>query len=83
MRVCSVSVDLMRSPATRHPWPEARLGVPFQSTIWRSLALCDFAASLALPLTLFVIARDLDREQNVAALTAAVARGHEIGNHSL
>ncbi len=34
-------------------------------------------------LTLFVIGRDLERAQNVAALQALVADGHEIGNHSL
>jgi hypothetical protein len=43
----------------------------------------EFAASLALPLTLFVIARDLDREQNVTVLRQAISDGHEIGNHSL
>jgi len=42
-----------------------------------------FAADLAVPLTLFVIARDLDRSQNVTALHSLVAEGHEIGNHSL
>lgn len=42
-----------------------------------------FAASLGLPLTLFVIARDLDREQNVHWLRQAISDGHEIGNHSL
>ena len=43
----------------------------------------DFAATLTLPLTLFVIARDLEREQNVLGLQRAVSDGHEIGNHSL
>jgi peptidoglycan-N-acetylglucosamine deacetylase len=45
--------------------------------------ILDFASSLGLPLTLFVIARDLEREQNVRALRRAVALGHELGNHSL
>jgi peptidoglycan-N-acetylglucosamine deacetylase len=42
-----------------------------------------FAAQLQLPLTLFVIARDLDRAENVEALRRLVAAGHEVGNHSL
>lgn len=43
----------------------------------------EFAASFSVPLTLFVIARDLERQQNRAALRQCVSRGHEIGNHSL
>ena len=42
-----------------------------------------FAADHAVPLTLFVVARDLDRAQNVTQLATLVADGHEIGNHSL
>lgn len=36
-----------------------------------------------MPLTLFVIARDLDRPINADLLRGAVTEGHEIGNHSL
>lgn len=43
----------------------------------------EFAAGLGVPLTLFVVARDLDREQNLRGLRRAVSDGHEIGNHSL
>ena len=43
----------------------------------------DFANGAALPLTLFVVARDLNRAQNVDKLRRAVSLGHEIGNHSL
>jgi peptidoglycan/xylan/chitin deacetylase (PgdA/CDA1 family) len=42
-----------------------------------------FAADASLPLTLFVIARDLDRSQNVESLKGLLADGHEVGNHSL
>lgn len=45
--------------------------------------LARFAADLGVPLTLFVIARDLGRAENVRALANLVALGHEIGNHSL
>lgn len=42
-----------------------------------------FASRHAIPLTLFVVARDLEREENVAELRQVIAEGHEIGNHSL
>jgi peptidoglycan/xylan/chitin deacetylase (PgdA/CDA1 family) len=45
--------------------------------------IASFASALGLPLTLFVIAADLERTKNVAALRAMVGQGHEIGNHSL
>ncbi len=83
VRLCSVSVDLdeITCYAAIHG---LRLGSECHSVYDLAMArLCDFAASLAIPLTLFVIARDLDRPQNVAALNTAVGLGHEIGNHSL
>jgi hypothetical protein len=42
-----------------------------------------FAADARLPLTLFVIARDLERPANVASVKGLLAEGHEVGNHSL
>lgn len=83
MRLCSVSVDLddIACYAAIHG-----LGVIPPCHAVYDLALTrmrDFAASFALPLTLFVIARDLDREQCSGALRRAVSEGHEIGNHSL
>lgn len=42
----------------------------------------DFAAELGIPLTLFVVAADLERPQNVAILRRALDVGHEIGSHS-
>jgi len=83
VRLCSVSVDLdeiacysaihgLAAGAECHAVYDLALG-----------RIREFAASLRLPLTLFVIARDLDRQENLAPLKRAVADGHEIGNHSL
>ncbi len=81
--MCSVSIDLdeigcysqihgLRSDPQRHPVYDVALG-----------RIRRFAADLALPLTLFVIARDLDRPDNARGLRELVSDGHEIGNHSL
>ena len=83
MRLFSASVDLDEIPcysAVHGLAPSAECHAVYDLALARIL---DFAASLAVPLTLFVIARDLDREQNVTVLKRAVADGHEIGNHSL
>lgn len=45
--------------------------------------MLEFASSYCLPLTLFVIARDLHRAQNLVPLRRAISAGHEIANHSL
>jgi len=83
VRLCSVSVDLDEIAcysAIHGLSGGADCHAVFDLAIERVL---DFAASLALPVTLFVIARDLDRDQNVPVLLRAVQHGHEIGNHSL
>jgi hypothetical protein len=83
VRLCSVSVDLDEIAcysAIHGLAPGAECHAVYDLALTR---IRDFAASLALPLTLFVIARDLDREQNLTALRQAVSDGHEIGNHSL
>lgn len=83
MRVCSVSVDLDEVDCYQRIH-----GVPAgekQQAVY-NIALTrirDFASDLDLPLTLFVIARDLDRNENLVGLSKMVSRGHEIGNHSL
>lgn len=81
-RICSVSVDLdeIGCYAAIHGLQLAECHAVYDLAINR---VFDFAASLDLPLTLFVIARDLHRPQNASMLRAAVMRGHEIGNHSL
>lgn len=45
--------------------------------------LLRWARRLSLPLTLFVIARDLARDQNRAVLQQALDEGHELASHSL
>jgi hypothetical protein len=83
VRLCSVSVDLDEIAcysAIHGLTPDAECHAVYDLALTR---IRDFAGSLALPLTLFVIARDLDRAQNLAVLRQAVADGHEIGNHSL
>ena len=83
MRLCSVSIDLdeIGCYAQIHG-----LDAGEQSHAVYDLALRrirSFAADVSLPLTLFVIASDLDRPENVEILRSLVAKGHEIGNHSL
>jgi hypothetical protein len=83
VRLCSVSVDLDEIAcysAIHGLGPDADCHSVYDLALSR---IRDFAASFAVPLTLFVIARDLDREQNLAVLRQAVSDGHEIGNHSL
>jgi hypothetical protein len=83
VRLCSVSIDLdeIACYAAIHALPfAAECHAVYDLALGR---IRDFSASLSLPLTLFVIARDLAREQNVAQLRQAVSAGHEIANHSL
>lgn len=83
VRLCSFSVDLDEIgcySAIHGLAADAECHVVFDLALGRIL---DFAASYRLPLTLFLIARDLDRQQNVGILRRAVDQGHEIANHSL
>ena len=83
VRLCSVSVDLDEIAcysAIHGLAPIAECHAVYDVALTR---IRDFAASLALPLTLFVIARDLARAQNLTVLSQAISDGHEIGNHSL
>ena len=83
MSVCSVSVDLdeIACYAAIHGLAsDAECHAVYDLALER---IREFAAALSLPLTLFVIARDLERERNVVGLQRAVSDGHEIGNHSL
>ena len=80
---CSVSVDLdeIADYAAIHGLARgAECHAVYDLALARVL---NFAAGFALPLTLFVIARDLDRPQNLTGLQRAVSEGHEIANHSL
>jgi peptidoglycan/xylan/chitin deacetylase (PgdA/CDA1 family) len=83
VRLCSVSIDLDELTcysAVHGLAPLVESHAVYDVALPRIL---DFATSLSAPLTLFVIARDLDRVPNQALLKRAVAAGHEIGNHSL
>jgi hypothetical protein len=83
VRLCAVSVDLdeLSCYAQIHG-----LTASSESNAVYDLALGRiqaFARDLRLPLSLFVVGRDLERPQNAAKLQELVASGHEIGNHSL
>jgi len=84
-RLCALSVDLdpvvlyHRIHGLESPDPGAA-GALLDLALDRFL---DFAAEHAAPLTLFVVARELDRPSFVERLRRAVALGHELGNHSL
>jgi peptidoglycan/xylan/chitin deacetylase (PgdA/CDA1 family) len=83
VRLCSVSIDLdeISCYAQIHGLFEAG---PSNAVYDLALArIRTFASDLSLPLTLFVIARDLERPDNVQELRLLVDDGHEIGNHSL
>jgi hypothetical protein len=43
----------------------------------------DWAQSLGVPLTFFVVGRDLARSENVETVRALAAQGHELANHTL
>jgi hypothetical protein len=43
----------------------------------------DWAVALGVPLTFFVVGRDLERPENAETAGALVGRGHELANHSL
>ena len=83
MRLCSLSIDLdeIDCYAQIHG-----LDAAAGSRAVYDVALSrirTFASDLRLPLTLFVIGRDLERPQNVEGLRGLLADGHELGNHSL
>jgi len=60
--------------------PEAAAHLVYRVALPR---LLEFAGQLRLPLTLFVIGRDLTWTPAAAALKPFVARGDELGNHTL
>jgi hypothetical protein len=88
-RRCAVSVDLdeihnyYRIHGLTEPprtGANAHLAHPvYDIALERCLS---FASELGIPLTLFVVAADLERPQNVAILRLALELGHEIGSHS-
>jgi peptidoglycan-N-acetylglucosamine deacetylase len=83
VRLCSVSIDLddVACYTQIHGVQSGEASHAVYDVALRRVR--SFASELGLPLTLFVIARDLDRPQNVEVLRGIVADGHELGNHSL
>jgi peptidoglycan/xylan/chitin deacetylase (PgdA/CDA1 family) len=84
-RLCALSVDLdpvglyHRIHGLESPEPSAAKAL-------LDLALdrfIDFSAELGAPLTLFVVARELERPSFAERIRRAHALGHEIGNHTL
>jgi peptidoglycan-N-acetylglucosamine deacetylase len=55
-------------------------GLVYDRAVARLLSLAEDGG---FPLTLFAIARDLDRDAAASVLSAATGEGHEIANHSL
>lgn len=83
--LAAVSIDLDEVPCycAIHGLPipgDARATAIYDRALPRLLALLDERGIRA---TLFVVARDLERPEVVTVLRDAVARGHEIGSHSL
>lgn len=83
-KVCSISVDLdeIHHYTAIHGVtpPNLNTHAVFDIAVGR---LCDWAERLHFPLTLFTVGSDLSRPRNAQVLRDAVAKGHEIANHSL
>jgi peptidoglycan/xylan/chitin deacetylase (PgdA/CDA1 family) len=84
MRLCAVSVDLDEIPNyfAIHGLDASETGANavYDVAIARLLELAD---EERIPLTLFAIGSDLQREKNRDTLRGAHERGHEIANHTL
>lgn len=84
-RLCALSVDL--DPVVLyHRIHGLESPDPVAASALLDLALdrfLDLAAELGAPLTLFVVARELERPSFAERLRRALALGHEIGNHTL
>jgi peptidoglycan-N-acetylglucosamine deacetylase len=84
-RLCAISVDLdeIRHYYAIHAQRAADPQV-LHAVYDRALArFRDLAADNDVPLTLFVVASDLSRDENRASLRAWATAGHELGNHTL
>lgn len=84
MRLAAVSIDL---DEIHHYYAIHGLGSPeraahlvYDRAVPRAV---DFAEGLGVPLTFFTVGRDLERPENAETARALLARGHELGNHSL
>jgi peptidoglycan/xylan/chitin deacetylase (PgdA/CDA1 family) len=85
VRLCAVSVDLDEIPNYFgiHGLPEPR--GPARTLVYDVALdrLASMASELSIPLTLFAIGSDLERDHAAARLRAASDSGFEVANHSL
>jgi peptidoglycan/xylan/chitin deacetylase (PgdA/CDA1 family) len=83
MKLAAVSIDLdeIHHYYAIHGLPAAARGahVVYDRAVPRA---ADWAESLRVPLTFFVVGRDLERPENSETVRALLARGHELANHS-
>ena len=84
-RICCVSVDVdgIEHYQAIHGLNPANSGSSGLAHTLGVERLCQWAESLGVPLTWFVIARDTDNEAFVRLIRAALNRGHELASHSL
>ena len=85
LRLCSVSVDVdgIDHYHSIHALPAPEVvasGLAYGLAVER---LMGWASDVQIPLTWFVIGRDISKSSFVRLLKAATVQGHEIGNHSL
>lgn len=84
MRLAAVSIDLdeIHHYHAIHglPAPERAAHVVYDRAVPRA---SDWAEAMRLPLTFFVVGRDLERGENAETARAVAERGHELANHSL
>lgn len=84
LRLCALSVDLdeIRCYHAIHGLGAAS-GAAANAVYDRALPrFAELAATAGVPLTLFVVGRDLDRASNAARLRQLADGGHELGNHT-
>ncbi len=83
MRLAAVSVDLdeIHHYYAIHGLPAAERAahVVYDRAVPRA---SDWAQSFGLPLTFFVVGRDLERSENAETVRTLSSQGHELANHS-
>ena len=86
MRLAAVSVDLdaVRYYRAIHGLPSVAPGADLDPVLETAIErLADWASALSIPLTWFVVGRDLDDERFAERLFGLCRRGHELANHTL
>jgi len=83
-KLCAVSVDLDEIPFYFQIHGLSAPGGAAHAVFDVALSRLEaWAASVAIPLTLFTIGATLKRAENGPKLRALVEKGHEVGNHTL